>query len=98
MAMKQYIKKNWIILSIGAIILIAISFAVNHFINHINGTTKAQIEARERANAAADQTMQELEKQGQWYQEMMSEPVTVTNSEGETVTYTIQTGNCINSN
>lgn len=98
MAMRKISKRIWITLSISAIVLIVICFGVNHFINRINGTTKAQIEARERANAAADQTTRELTEQNQWHQELMSEPITVRNSDGEEVTYTPKAEPCINSN
>lgn len=56
MTMKKVSKSTWVFLLIGLIILVGVGLGVNHFINHINGTTKAQIESRERANAAADQT------------------------------------------
>lgn len=60
MTMKKVSKSTWVFLLIGLIILIGAGIGVNHFINHINGTTKAQIESRERAIRAADQTSREL--------------------------------------
>lgn len=95
--MRKITKGSWVALSIGLIILIGICCGVNYFINKINGTTEAQIEARKRANEAADQTTRELTKEGQWYQELQSQPVTVTNSEGEEVTYSTKAEPCINS-
>lgn len=98
MAMKKIKKGTWIAFSIGLIMLIAICCGVNYFINRINGTTKAQIEARKRTNEATDQTYRELTKEAQWHQDMMSQPVTITNSDGEKVTYTPKAEPCINSN
>ena len=98
MAMKKIKKGTWIAFSVGLVVLIAICCGVNHFINKINGATTAQIEARKRANEAVDQTTRELTKEAQWHQDMMSQPVTVTNSDGEEVTYTPKAEPCINSN
>ena len=96
--MKKIKKGTWIAFSIGLVMLIAIYCGVNHFINRINGTTKAQIEARKRAHEAADQTIRALTKEAQWHQDMVSQPVTITNSDGEEVTYTPKAEPCINSN
>ena len=96
--MKKITKRTWIAFSIGLVVLIAICCGVNHFINRINGTTNAQIEARKRANEAADQSTGELTNEAQWYQDLTSQPVTVTNSDGEEVTYTPKAEPCINSN
>lgn len=41
----------------------------------IDGTTEAQQRAGAQANKAADQTYRELTKEGQWYQDMMSENI-----------------------
>lgn len=85
---------NSIILScIGVIALFAICYGIFVFVQHVNGTSPAQIEARQRANEAADQSSKALEEAGQWTQE----PVTVTNSDGEEVTYGTQAAPCINS-
>lgn len=54
--MKKVSKSTWVFLLIGIVVLIGVCCGVNHFINHINGTTKEQIESRERAIKAADQT------------------------------------------
>lgn len=97
MAIKKLSKGTVILGCIGIILLIAVGYGVRTFVQHVNGTSSAQIEARQRANEAADQTTQSLNEQSQWYQDMMSEPVTVTNSEGETVTYSVQAAPCINS-
>ena len=95
--MAKISKNTMIIGSIVVIILIALCFGIHAFVQHINGTSPAQIEARQRAQEAAEQTENALKEDGQWYQDQMSEPVTVTNSDGEQVTYGTQVGTCINS-
>lgn len=86
-----------IISGIVVIVLIALCIGIHAFVQHTNGTSPAQIEARQRAQEAAEQTEKALNEEGQWYQDQVSEPVTITNSDGEQVTYETQVGTCINS-
>lgn len=83
--------------SIGVIILITLCFGVRAFVQHINGTSPAQIESRQRALEAVEQTEKALSEESQWYRDQMSEPVTIKNSEGVDVTYGVQSAPCINS-
>lgn len=52
---------------------------------HMDGMSEAQIESRKKANQAADQTLREQKKQGQWYLDFVNEgipaPATVLSSE-----------------
>lgn len=52
------------------IFVIVIGFALWHVSRVIHGETPEQIEARERANEAADQTQQALQKEAQWYNDL----------------------------
>ena len=98
MTMSKISKKTCWVMAIGLILLISISYGICHMIQHINGTTPAQIEARQRANEAAAQTTKALNAEGQWHQDMMSEPVSVTNSNGVTKTYQQQASPVIHAN
>lgn len=98
MTMSKTGKKSWLLFLIGIVLLIGIGSGITYMVKHINGTTPAQIKARQEANRAADQSSEALKAQGDWYNDMMSQPVTVTNSEGETVTYEPQVSTAINSN
>ena len=51
------IKKSTLIgMLFAAIVGVSVCWGVSYFIDHINGNTKAQIEARKSANEAADKT------------------------------------------
>lgn len=93
---KADIKKT-VVSGIGVILLLAIGYGIYTFVQHVNGTSPAQIEARQRAQEAAEQSAKAMRENSQWYQDMMSEPVTVTNSDGEEVTYGTKTATCIES-
>lgn len=97
MAMKKISKSSIIFTCVGIVVLLAICYGVFVFIQHVNGTSPAQIEARQRVNEAADQATKAMEESGQWYQDQLSQPVTITTEDGETVTYGTQTATCINS-
>ena len=98
MAMKKINKSSIIITCVGVVILLAICYGVFVFIQHVNGTSPAQIEARQRTNEAADQTTKAFKESRQWYQDQLSQPITITTEDGETVTYGgTQTDTCINS-
>lgn len=79
------------------ILLLAIGYGIRAFVQHVNGTSPAQIESRRRAQEAAEQSAKALQEQSQWYQDMMSEPITVKNSDGEDVTYGVKASPCIES-
>lgn len=96
--MKKIDIKKIVICGIGVVLMLVIGYGIYIFVQHVNGTSPSQIESRRRANDAADQTSRELQERGQWYQEMMSEPVTVVNSEGDTITYHPTAAPVINSN
>ena len=67
------IKKSTLIgILLAAIVCIGVCWGVSYFIDHINGNTKAQIEARKRANEAADKTTKELNKAAQWYNDELN--------------------------
>lgn len=55
-------RNNIIAWCIGIIVLILAGWGITYFIMHINGTTSAQIESRQKANDAMDQTMQRLSR------------------------------------
>lgn len=67
------IKKSTLIgMLFTAIVGVSVCWGVSYFIDHINGNTKAQIEARKRANEAADKTTEELNKAAQWYNDELN--------------------------
>ena len=67
------IKKNTLIgILFVAILCVGVCLGVSYFIDHISGNTKVQIEARKRANEAADKTTEELNKASQWYNEELN--------------------------
>lgn len=82
---------------IGIIVFGILCCGVTYLVKRINGTTDAQIEARKRANDAADESLKAMEENAQWHNDLMSQPITVTNSEGEEVSYSPHSAKCINS-
>lgn len=55
-------RNNIIAWCIGIIVLILAGWGITYFIMRINGATSAQIESRQKANDAMDQTMQRLSR------------------------------------
>lgn len=67
------IKKSTLIgVLIVGILCVGIYWGVSYFMDHINGNTKSQIEARKRANEAADKTTEELNNAAQWYNDELN--------------------------
>lgn len=97
MVMNKTNIKKIVIGGIGFVLMLAIGYGIYAFVQYVNGTSPAQIESRRRAQEAAEQSEKALREQSQWYQDMMSEPVTVKNSDGEEVTYGTKTATCIES-
>lgn len=52
-----------------------LAYGIYKLKQHMDGATEAQIQSRKVANQAADQTSRELKKEGQWYQDLMSENI-----------------------
>lgn len=64
---------NPVTLAVGAVA--GLGYGLYKLKQRIDGTSEAQQRARVQANKAADQTHRELTKEGQWYQDMMSENI-----------------------
>lgn len=86
-----------IIGGIGIILLYAIGYGVYTLVQHVNGNTSAQIEARRRMQEASEQADKALYENTQWYRDQMSDAVTIINANGEEVTYGVQAAPCISS-
>lgn len=97
MAMNKANIKKIVIGGIVVVLMLAIGYAIHAFIQRINGTTPAQIESLRRAQEAAEQTEKALYERSQWHRDLMSEPVTVINSDGEEETYGTKAATCIKS-
>lgn len=97
MAMNKANIKKIVVGGIVIIVIMALGYGIHAFVQRLNGTSPAQIEAQRRAKEAAEQTEKALYEQSQWHRDLMSEPVTVTNSEGESVTYETKTATCVQS-
>ena len=52
-----------------------LAYGIYKLKQRMDGATEAQIESRKKANQAADQTTRELQKEGKWYQDMLSENI-----------------------
>lgn len=70
--MKKVSKGTLIAGIIGLVAFVALCCGVTYFVKRLNGTTDAQIEARKRANEAADQTLNAMQEQAQWHQDLMN--------------------------
>lgn len=70
--MKKISKGTLIAGIIGLAAFIALCCGVTYLVKRVNGTTDAQIEAQKRANEAADRTLNAMQEQSQWYQDLMS--------------------------
>ena len=70
--MKKVSKGTLIASIIGLVAFVALCCGVTYFVKRLNGTTDAQIEARKRANEAADQTLNAMQEQAQWHQDLMN--------------------------
>ena len=64
---------NPVTLAVGAVA--GLGYGLYKLKQHIDGTSEAQQRARVQANKAADQTHRELNKEGQWYQDMINENI-----------------------
>ncbi len=82
MAMNRINIKKIVIGGIGVVLLLAIGYGIHAFVQHINGTSPAQIEARRRMQEAAEQSEKAMYENSQWYRDQMAQPIYLKNSDG----------------
>ena len=66
------IKKSTLIgILFAAIVCIGVCWGMSYFIDHINGNTKAQIEAQNEMQKYSEEAENTMNENSQWYQDQL---------------------------